>query len=113
MHRRLLLPLALISCSAAFALADEAVSLLPPDRLIEQAIDHYVAALQKADKVTPGPLADDATLIRRLTLDLIGRIPTLAETAEFCASADPAKKVKLVDCLVNSAAFERQHAKEL
>ena len=54
MHRKLLVAIALISCLAVFALADDAVSLLPPDRSIEQAIDHYVAALQKADNVKIG-----------------------------------------------------------
>src|SRR5205823_1101054 len=57
--------------------------LLPPDKPIEQAIDHYINAKLAAQKIIPAGQADDATLIRRLTLDLVGRIPTVAETREF------------------------------
>src|SRR6266498_901651 len=57
----------------AVARADE---LLPADRPIPAAIDHYIDALLKQDGVTPARQADDATLVRRLTLDLVGRIPT-------------------------------------
>ncbi len=93
--------------------ADDAASLLPPDRPIEKAIDHYVTALLNADKITPAPPADDATIIRRLTLDLLGRIPTVVETTDYMSSQDPAKKVKLVDRLLASPAFARHQATEL
>src|SRR4051794_844407 len=53
--------------------------LLPADRPIEQAIDHYLDTALKEAGVKPASQADDATLLRRLTLDLNGRIPTTAE----------------------------------
>jgi hypothetical protein len=83
------------------------------DQPIEQVIDHHIDAQLKAAKVTPAPRADDATLLRRVTLDLVGRIPTLAETTEYLASTDPAKKVKLVDRLMASPAFVRHQGQEL
>src|SRR6516162_6884601 len=43
-------------------------------------------------------------------LDLVGRIPTVAETNEFVASKDPAKRVKLVDRLMASGGFVRHQA---
>src|SRR5689334_10336592 len=56
--------------------------------------------------------ADDATLVRRLTLDLAGRIPTPAEVRAFVASAEPAKRVQLVDQLLASPGFVRHQAAE-
>jgi len=87
-----------------------AAELLSADRPIEKVIDHYVDALQKQEKVKPAPLADDATVIRRLTLDLIGRIPTPAESRAFVEATDPDKKTRLVDRLMSSPAFVRHQA---
>jgi hypothetical protein len=84
--------------------------LLPADRPIEQVIDSYVDALIKQDNVAAAPQADDATLIRRLTLDLIGRIPTVAETKAYVESSDSQKRAKLVDRLMSSPAFVRHQA---
>ncbi len=113
MRRNVSLLLALGFCGLVAGRADEATPLLPPDRPLEQAIDHYVDALLRADKVSAAPRADDATLIRRLTLDLVGRIPTVAETSAFLASKDPQKSIKLVDRLMASPGFVRHQATEL
>ena len=87
-----------------------AADLLPPGTPIEQAIDHYIGAKLSEEGIEPAAQIDDATLIRRLTLDLVGRIPTVAETNEFVASKDPAKRVKLVDRLMASGGFVRHQA---
>src|SRR5205823_14599810 len=63
-------------------------------------------------EITPAAQADDATLVRRLTLDLVGRIPTAAETRDFVESKDPAKRAKLVDRLMTSGGFVRHQANE-
>jgi hypothetical protein len=87
--------------------------LIPPDRTIAEAVDHYIdGALHKA-AVNPANAADDATLIRRLTLDLAGRIPTAAESRAFIGSTDPDKKVRLIDRLMASPGFVRHQATEL
>src|SRR5947208_3103487 len=103
---RPLLAAALLGLPAA-ARADD---LLAPDRPIPAVIDHYVDALLKADGVLPAPAADDATLVRRLTLALIGRIPTTAEADAYMASSEPDKRAKLVDRLMESPAFVRFQA---
>src|SRR6266545_2057526 len=91
---------------------EPAPALLPPDRPIEQAVDHYLAAGMKAAKVQPAPAADDAALLRRLTLDLNGRIPTVAELADYLADSAPDKKIRLVERLLASSAFVRHQAQE-
>lgn len=112
MQRNVSVFTALALCSV-LAWADDPVSLLPPNRPIEQAVDHYIDALLKADNVAPAPLTDDATIVRRLTLDLVGRIPTTAETAAYLAGSDPQRKAKLVERLMASPGFVRHQATEL
>jgi hypothetical protein len=48
----------------------------------------------------PSALADDATLLRRVTIDIAGRLPTAEETKEFMASKDENKYEQLVDKLL-------------
>jgi hypothetical protein len=109
MRRLLLLLIAPTLCAAGAVRADD---LLPADRPIHAAIDHYIGAGLRADGIEPAPRADDATLIRRLTLDLCGRIPTAAEADTYVRSSDPEKRVKLVERLMNSPAFARHQARE-
>src|SRR4029077_16941027 len=90
-----------------------ALDLLPADKEIPEVVDHYIDARLKANDVTPAPQADDATLIRRLTLDLCGRIPTVAETQAYVESKEADKRVQLVDRLLASPAFPRHQETEL
>ena len=50
----------------------------------------------------PNPPASDETFVRRLYLDVAGRIPTLQEVTEFLDSNDPNKRRDLVDRLLGS-----------
>ena len=45
-------------------------------------------------------LCDDETFIRRVSLDLIGRIPSVAEVRVFLEKSDPGKRSQLVDSLL-------------
>src|SRR5829696_1330469 len=104
-----LLALASLATLPPPASADE---LLPATKPAEEIVDHYVDAALKEAKVTPAAPADDATFLRRVTLDLVGRIPTPAETKEYTTSSDPARKAKLVDKLMASPAYARHQADE-
>lgn len=86
--------------------------LLPANRPIGEVIDHYVDLKLNEAKVSPAPQADDATVVRRLYLDLAGRIPTIAEAREFINSTDPQKRSKLVEELAASPEFIRHNAIE-
>ena len=46
-------------------------------------------------------------------LDLIGRIPTVAEVEAYVADEDPEKRVKLVDRLMQQPEFVEQNAYDL
>src|SRR5262245_24244643 len=99
---------ALLAAGPAFA--DD---LLPPSTAVHDAVDHSVAAALNDQKATPAPLADDATTLRRITLDLAGRIPTAAELTNYLASNEPDKKAKLVDRLLAAGSFQRHQVNEL
>jgi hypothetical protein len=98
--------------SLILALSARADDLLPPSKPIEEAIDYYIDAGLKQAGVRAAPAADDANLLRRLTLDLVGRISTVAETKAFVSAAEPAKRVQLVDRLMASPGFVRHQATE-
>jgi hypothetical protein len=53
----------------------------------------------------PSEIADDATFLRRVTVDVAGRLPTLEETQAFLADADPAKRDKWIDKLLASTDY--------
>src|SRR4051794_5333165 len=61
---------------------------LPPvrnDRWVRNAIDRFVLAKLEKEGLTPSREADRVTLIRRLSLDLIGLPPTIQEVDAFLA----------------------------
>lgn len=98
---------------AAIPAVARAAEMLPADRPIGEVVDHSIDAKLQAAGVTPAPQADDATLVRRITLDLAGRIPTAAEARQFVASTDPAKRQQLIDRLIASPWFDRHLSTEL
>lgn len=56
------------------------------------------------------PAADDFTFARRVHLDLIGRIPSAAETRAFLADTPETRRTSLVDRLLNSPEYPRHMA---
>lgn len=65
-------------------------------------IDGLITANYAKHKITPMPPADDATFVRRIYLDIAGRIPTYQETTKFLASHESDKRTKLIDQLLGS-----------
>jgi hypothetical protein len=96
--------LAFVVCALPAARAED---LLPPDRPIEEVVDHYLEARLAAEGLGPATWADDATLVRRLTLDLDGRVPTAAEVREYLESKASDKRARLVDRLMAAPGFAR------
>ena len=59
----------------------------------------------KSAEIQPSALADDAEWLRRVFLDLLGRIPTVGEVEPFLASKRPDKRIELVDKLLDDTEF--------
>jgi hypothetical protein len=68
-------------------------------------IDRLVSEELARRKEEPAPLTTDEQFIRRVTLDVVGKLPTPAEVQAFAADADPAKRSKLIDKLLASEAY--------
>jgi hypothetical protein len=68
-------------------------------------IDHFVLAELERRDIKPSPEADRYTLIRRLSLDLTGLLPTIEEVDSFVNDATPDAYGKLVDRLLASPHF--------
>jgi hypothetical protein len=68
-------------------------------------VDALIEAGYDRNKVEPNPLTDDATFVRRVHLDIIGRIPTPSETRKFTASKNTDKRARLIDHLLDSPGY--------
>ncbi len=66
------------------------------------ALDRFILATLESRGWKPAPEADRTTLVRRVTLDLTGLPPTLAEVDAFLADTRPDAYERLVDCLLAS-----------
>jgi hypothetical protein len=78
------------------------VTQLPPAKNF---IDVYVYRQLKMLGLPPSPLCDDGTFIRRVTIDIAGRLPTLEETQTFLAAKNADRHEKLVDRLLASSDY--------
>lgn len=68
-------------------------------------IDRYIFDAINAAGVTPAPPTTDFEFVRRVYLDLTGRIPTSAQVLGFVNDANPDKRAALVDQLVGSPEY--------
>ena len=65
-------------------------------------IDSLFESAWEAKKIAPSPLASDHEFLRRVTLDLIGVIPTAGEARRFLADDSGDKRQRTVDQLLDS-----------
>jgi len=68
-------------------------------------IDDAIFNRMAKDGIQSAPLTTDAEFIRRVTLDLTGRIPTAAQVQAFIADTTPNKRDMLIDSLIGSPEF--------
>ncbi len=97
-------------------------SFLPPQRpeipavqhadLVRNPIDNFILQRVEQAGLPPSAEADREALLRRVTLDLTGLPPTLAEVDAFLADTSPNAYEKVVDRLLQSQAYGEHFARE-
>jgi hypothetical protein len=75
---------------------------IPDTKRARNAVDRFILAKLEQEHLKPTPEADRLTLLRRLSLDLIGLPPTLAEVDSFLADKSPGAYTRQVDRLLAS-----------
>lgn len=78
------------------------VDSLPPSKGF---IDDALFANLKELGIPPSPLCDDTTYVRRVTLDVAGRLPSMQELDSVVASDSPNKRELYVDRLLQSSEY--------
>jgi hypothetical protein len=77
---------------------------------LQTRVDQYYATLayktnHKAVGAKQNAMASDTTFLRRVYLDVVGRIPSLDESMRFVDSSDADKREKLIDELLDSEGY--------
>ncbi len=73
-------------------------------------IDAFILTKLESESLTPSPLAEKSTLLRRLSLDLTGLPPSPGELAAFLADDSPEAYAKQVDRLLASPRYGERMA---
>lgn len=76
------------------------------ERPLHQRIDEHIEA--KAGDVAMRPTAGEAEFVRRVYLDLAGRIPSVAETRQFLDDPSADKRARLIDQLLAGPDYPRR-----
>jgi hypothetical protein len=96
---------------ASALLTPEAWQETPLTTATAEEIDRLILAQLKAQKIAPTPLTTDEQFVRRLSLDLTGRLPSPAEIEAFVRDKASDKRSKLIDSLLDSEVYARHWAR--
>ena len=83
------------------------VAQLPP---VNNFVDEHVFAKLKALGIPPSGLCDDVTFLRRVTIDIVGRVPSATEVEDYLKSEDPKKREATIDRLLASTDYAEYFA---
>jgi hypothetical protein len=105
------LAITMVSAGSARAGGDDASDDPKPLSVVPTAyIDEMIGAAWDAAKIKPSPVAPAAEYLRRAYLDLLGRIPSAPEAAEFLADSDREKRARLVARLLDHPDYAKRMA---
>ncbi|MBS1788153.1 MAG: DUF1549 domain-containing protein [Acidobacteria bacterium] len=84
----------------------EGIALVPPQNMPHKNfVDDLIFSKMQNAGVESAPLCTDEEFIRRVTLDLTGRIPSPTDVTNFLKDQNPNKRDILIDALSNSPEF--------
>ena len=79
-----------------------------PDK--QNFVDRFIFAKWREVGMPPSEVAGDSTYLRRVTLDIVGRLPTVAEVETFLGDSAPGKRQRLVERLLRSEQYAEYFA---
>lgn len=104
------LPLALATVICALAGLAQAEMSLESIRAKAGEIDRLVTAKLEKENIQPNAPVTDEVFVRRIYLDIVGRIPSLKETTDFLADKSADKRSKMIDTLLASEGYVQNFA---
>ncbi|HBL42793.1 MAG TPA: hypothetical protein DDZ90_05305, partial [Planctomycetaceae bacterium] len=81
--------------------------ILPAEPPLHESIDRLIQNRTADYAKLASPLSNDAEFLRRIYLDLTGRIPTIEQTRTFLKDQRTNKRAILIDQLLNSPEYAR------
>jgi hypothetical protein len=75
------------------------------DRALRNIVDEEVQAAWRVQRIMAGPRTTDGEFLRRVSLDLVGVIPSWSEAAAFLDDPAPEKRIRLIDQLLVDPRF--------
>jgi hypothetical protein len=96
---------------ATFTVGTPVIVIPPNDKWVwpnppeENFIDQLVDAKLKKMHINPSASCSDEVFVRRIYIDIVGMLPTSTERGKFLADADPKKREKLIDSLLDRKEF--------
>ncbi len=85
----------------------EGLEYAPATREPANYIDELVNAKLNDLRLNPSGTATDAEFLRRVTIDIVGMLPTQEEVAQFAADAAPDKRARKIDELLKRDDFSQ------
>ena len=82
------------------------ISPTPPPQVSSSTkhLDRHINAVLKREGIQPSEMSKDAEFLRRVHLDMTGKIPTPEEVLDFLKDGSPSKRQKKIEHLLQSEA---------
>jgi Protein of unknown function (DUF1549)/Protein of unknown function (DUF1553) len=94
----------MIAVASHSAVAGEGIA---PELTITEIIDQQISQSWTDNEIEPSEVASDDEWVRRVYLDMLGRIPTQEEAGSFLSDDSPRKRSVLIDTLISHDDFAR------
>jgi Protein of unknown function (DUF1549)/Protein of unknown function (DUF1553) len=92
-------------------LPDRPKKTITPPTLTSAGLDMLVDKFLVDAKAPPATLTSDVEFVRRIYLDVTGKLPTSEQTYRFVMNSDGTKRHKLIDNLLNSPEYAENWAR--
>ena len=94
-----------VLCCAGLALAAKPDRVRNPTAEPLTEIDRLIAAENSERKAQAAPVIDDLAFLRRVTVDIVGRIPTEDEIRDYQAAPAAGRRAEVIDRLLQDVRF--------